>query len=82
MIASNPRVPGERSETPDPGATRCAARISQYCASRFLRWVPGLAPLVQAHSLHSSGTRGRRRGRAGDPAHSQAAAHFDIGRSK
>src|SRR5437867_4359617 len=31
--------------------------MRKYCASRFSRWIPGLAPLAQERSLHSPGTR-------------------------
>ena len=31
--------------------------MRKYCASRFSRWIPGLAPLAQERSLHSPGTQ-------------------------
>ena len=51
------RVPGEHSETRDPGATRRIATRIHIALRAFLRWVPALVPLAQERSLHSAGTR-------------------------
>ena len=55
--AGRSRVPGERSETRDPGATRRIATRIHIALRAFLRWVPALVPLAQERSLHSAGTR-------------------------
>ena len=53
------RVPGERSETRDLGATRRIAAGSHIALCESARWIPALVPLGFA-SLHSAGTRDRR----------------------
>ena len=55
--AGRSRVPGEHSETRDPGATRRIATRIHIALRAFLRWVPALVPLAQERSLHSAGTR-------------------------
>jgi ABC-type Fe3+ transport system substrate-binding protein len=45
-------IPVEREREPGPRATRRAS--SRYCASRFLRWVPGLVPLRFTRPGHES----------------------------
>ena len=55
------RVPGERSETRDPGATRRIAASKPYCAARLWCWVPGLVPLRYIRPGHEVRARFRTR---------------------
>jgi hypothetical protein len=50
------RVPGERSETRDLGATRPIAAANHFALRESSRWIPALVPFGFA-SLHSAGTR-------------------------
>ncbi len=77
-VRSGLACPGRATAKPErrSGTQGRQGRSRRYCASRLLRWVPGLVPLGYA-SLHSPGTREfapasrvpdeRRRSRSEDP---------------